>query len=207
MPNSIKMAFIDLETTGLFPNQHAVIQIACLIFIDWKFATSFKLNIRPFPEDTIDDRALKVNGVTREELKTFTEPKKALSIIKSHLSDIQVMDKTDKYLFYAYNAPFDSDFLRAFFKKCGDRYFGSYFFAPAIDVMSLAADFMKYERSSMINFKQVTVAKQLGVPAEEALAHDPMYDVLMTYRIYHKTICKEPALPESFTKSIEGALE
>ena len=43
-------------------------------------------------------------------------------------------DKRDKCFFAGYNGIFDLNFLHAFFKKCGDQYFGSYVWWPSIDV-------------------------------------------------------------------------
>ena len=47
-------------------------------------------------------------------------------------------DKRDKCFFAGYNGIFDLNFLHAFFKKCGDQYFGSYVWWPSIDVSVMA---------------------------------------------------------------------
>lgn len=92
-------------------------------------------------------------------------------------------DQTDKYHFLAYNARFDADHLRRWFEKCGSPFFGSWFWAPPIDVMSIAAVVLMSERPKLKNFRLATVASHLGIstPGPE---HDALADVELGQRVF-----------------------
>lgn len=47
------------------------------------------------------------------------------------------------------------------------------------------------ERPSITDFKQGTVAKQLGLAIEEERLHDAMYDIEVCYDIFKKVIGSE----------------
>ena len=187
----LKEIWLDVETTGLWPKTHALIQLSGMIFIDGEKMETFNYNIMPFASDKIEDAALKVNGISREALESFSPPsliyRTFLNLLEKY---VHKFNTSDKFLMYAYNARFDDDFLRAFFKKLEDRYYGSYFFFPPIDVMNLAIDHLKSERSSMKNFKQGTVAEKLGIEIDQSKLHDALYDVEVTRMIY--TMIKDP---------------
>jgi len=95
-------------------------------------------------------------------------------------------DKTDKFNFIAYNANFDNQRIRDFFDKIGDKYFGSWFYYPYLDVMTMAAVALVLERRNMPNFKLNTVAKKLGIQVDDAKTHDAMYDIYLTRAIFCK---------------------
>ena len=75
-------------------------------------------------------RHIETNNLTIEELlhdKKFVEPIKVYkSIVNIFSKYIDKFDKKDKFHFIGYNSQaFDFPFLRYWFKKCGDIYFGS----------------------------------------------------------------------------------
>jgi DNA polymerase III epsilon subunit-like protein len=83
-----------------------------------------------------------------------------------------------------YNARFDADFIRSFFEKCGDQYFGSWFWFPPIDVMNLALIKLMDKRATMPNFKLATVANVLGLEPEGRL-HEAHADIRLTQQIFN----------------------
>ena len=187
----VKECFIDLETTGLDPVKNGVLQIAGHIEIEGEKVESFNIECRPFADDEVAPQALAVNGIELESLKDRQDPREAFLQLKKLLSRyVAPFEKTDKFWFYAYNAPFDSGFLREFFKKNGDKYYGSWFWTPAIDIMVLAASHLREERHLMENFRLSTVAAHLGVAVAEEELHDGRYDVRLMREIL-RTITNE----------------
>lgn len=167
--------FIDVETTGVIPGKHSIIQIGMTIgFLEYSFL------MQPFTGATIDDMALKVNGVSREILSTYpayTEGKgKFIDTLDIH---VDKYNKMDKMFFIAYNATFDERFIRHMI----GTYFGSYFWWPVIDVAMLAAMFLYEKRHKMIDFKLGTVYKEIvGKPLEDA--HEALSDIKATKEIF-----------------------
>lgn len=189
----LKFCFIDTETTGTDPKKNGIIQIAGeIVFADENkmlelhSRANFNYSLKPFENDYIEDKALEVNGITRKQINNFSEPKLVYSQFSDTLSGCcDKFDKQDKLFFIGYNARFDMDFMRAWFEKNNDKYFGSWFFFPPIDVMNIAIFNCIKERHLLPNFKLATVAEHLGITAEGDF-HDAMKDILVTKKIFLK---------------------
>jgi DNA polymerase-3 subunit epsilon len=78
--------------------------------------------------------------------------------------------------------------VRAWFEKNGDRFFGSWFWHPPIDVMGLAAVRLMSRRCAMSDFKLLTVAKVLGSEVYGEKVHDAKYDIALTMEMYRRLI-------------------
>ena len=64
----MKLLFFDLETTGTNPGKHGIHQISGQIVIDGIVKESFDFHVQPNPKAIIEDEALAVAGVTREQI-------------------------------------------------------------------------------------------------------------------------------------------
>jgi len=184
----IKLCFIDLETTGVIPHKNGVIQIAGSVdFLADKMEEqeTFNFSVRPFPNDVIDDKALEINKTTREEIEKYNAPMDVHSdLVELFSKHCNKYEKTDKMFFVGYNARFDYDFLRKFFEKCGDNYFGSFFFFPPLDVMNIAIWNCINERYLLPNFKLMTIVDHLKLDDVKGEFHDAMKDIMVTKNIF-----------------------
>lgn len=182
----MKVVFFDLETTGLLPNKHGIHQMSGDIVINGETKESFNYKVQPNPKAQITQEALDVAGVTKEQIMAYPP----MGVIHDQFTTmlekyVDKFDKKDKFFLAGYNnASFDNSFLRAWFLQNGDNYFGSYFWANTIDVMVLATPYLADRRSKMINFKQGTVAKELGIEVDDSKLHDAMYDIQICRAIY-----------------------
>ncbi len=185
----IKKCFIDLETTGLDPNLNGILEIAIITRIPGQQDQSFQTFIKPIKNDLIVPAALAVNKIRFEDAEKFPESAKVHNDLTNFLGQfVNKFDPEDKFIFVAYNANFDYQFLRSFFVKCDDKYFGSLFFYPPLDIMQIAFKHLLNVRHKMPNFKQVTVAPELGIEIDLKKAHGAMYDVEIVRKI-HDTLC------------------
>lgn len=184
----IKKCFIDLETTGLDPKKNGIVEIAGIIE-SGNVVKEFQYRSRPFAEDEISQEALDVNRLTQDQINEFPPAKDVHRILVKLFSRyVNRYNRKDKFFFIAFNALFDSQFLREFFKKTGDQYYGSYFWHPPIDVMTLAAFHLMKNRPEMPDFHLGTVARHVGIEYNESVAHAAMYDVVVTRELYYKLI-------------------
>ena len=185
----IKKIFIDTETTGLNPKKNGILEIGCIIEINNSVEAEFVIECSPFKGDEISDKALEVNHIPKDTLYKRLSPVDAyhdfVSVLSKH---VDRFNKRDKFFFFAYNAPFDSNFLREFFLKNNDVYFGSYFFYPPIDVAVLAAIYLGDERARMPNFKLTTVAPMLGIDIDMEKAHGALYDTKIMRDVFYKVM-------------------
>lgn len=181
----MKLIYIDVETTGIPCPNSGLIQLAGLIEISGEVRESFDYRIRPFPDDAVSDEALAVNGLTREEIEEYEDPEAVFRAFINLLDGyVDRYDRADKFQFVAYNATFDADHLRAWFEKNGDKFYGSWFWHPPIDVMGLAAVMLMRRRAELVNFKLPSVAQTLGLDVDEGRAHDAQYDISLTREMF-----------------------
>lgn len=182
----MKLLFFDLETTGTNPGRNGIHQISDQIVIDGKHVQDFDFHVRPNPKAVIEDAALNVGGVTREQVLAYPPMGQVYKEFVAMLDKyVDKYNKKDKFFLVGYNnAAFDNQFLRGFFLQNGDNYFGSYFWLNSIDVMVLASAYIADRRADMENFKLSTVAKFLGVSVSDDSLHNALYDIELTRAVY-----------------------
>ena len=182
----MKLLFFDLETTGTNPGKHGIHQISGQIVIDGVVKESFDFHVQPNPKALIEEEALKVGGVTREQILAYPPMQQVYQEFVAMLGKyVDKFNKKDKFFLVGYNnAAFDNQFLRGFFLQNGDVYFGSWFWSNSIDVMVLASAYLATRRPEMENFKLSTVAKTLGIVVNDDSLHDAMYDIELTKAVF-----------------------
>lgn len=183
---SVKKLFYDLETTGVDHRQNGIHQMSGCLEIDGVAVESFNYRVAPNPKAKIRDEALAVGGVTLEEIQAYEPMEKIFRTFKNMLSrHIDPYKTTDKaYLVGFNNGPFDDQFLRAWFTQNGDNFFGAWFWAGSLDVMTLANQYLIDRRVKMLNFKLKTVAETVGIIVDESKLHDALYDIELTREVY-----------------------
>lgn len=184
----MKLFFLDLETTGVRYWKNGIHQISGAIEIDGVVVERFDFKVKPYKDAIIEDAALEISGVTREDLEDYADFEDVYDQIIAMLARyVNKYDKKDKFFLIGYNnAAFDNNFFRAFFTQNGDKYFGSWFWANPIDAYCLASFHLMQRRIYMPDAKLHTTAKMLGIPVDESRLHDAAYDIDLTRQIYHE---------------------
>lgn len=191
MTEPLKRIFVDLETCGLDVTKHGVHQIAMLIETP-NTAGTFNFKVRPVEGKMVSPEALEIGGVTIEQLREYQPAREVYNEIVGILGEcVDKFDKRDKFQVFAYNAPFDTQFLRQWFADNGDVYYGSWFWHPPIDIMTLAAHELMAKRPAMPNFKLGTVAAELGIETDEEQLHDGLYDIRLAKKVYEAMTAKQ----------------
>ena len=185
-----KLFCYDLETTGVLPNRHGIHQISGAIVIGGDVKEEFDFKVRPNPKAQIEQAALDVGGVTKEQILAYPDMKIVYrQLIKMLEKYVGRYNKTDKFHLLGYNnTAFDNAFFRAWFLQNEDKYFGSWFWADSWDAMVFASFALKEERSRMENFKLSTVAGKMGIPVDEEKLHDATYDIYLTRKVFERAI-------------------
>lgn len=181
-----KLFFYDLETTGTNPGRHGIHQISGEIVIDGKSVETFDFKVQPNPKAQIEDAALAVGGVTREQIMAYPPMGQVYTQLVTMLAKyVNKYDKTDKFHLVGYNnRGFDDNFFRGFFLQNGDNFFGSWFWADSIDVLVLASTFLADRRADLPNFKLATVADFLGIDTTAGKLHDASFDIFVTKAVF-----------------------
>jgi DNA polymerase-3 subunit epsilon len=177
--------FVDVETSGLDPKKNAILQLAAIVR-NGNTEHTFNKFLKPFADDKIHPDAVKKHGLDPTQshfLNPWAVYRDFIDFLKGF---VDPYNKKQKLHFMAYNSQFDSDFIRNFFEKNGDKFYGSYFWYPDICVCRLAGFHLRNERSNLKNFKLQTVAEYLKIETKGNKLHDALYDIELTMEIWDK---------------------
>ena len=167
--------WLDTETTDIDPHTGAISQIAAISEI----GDHFKANLTPFAGAKISEAALKVQGITREELFSKGEPQE--EVFRSLIRFCSVTT-TDQIMLAGYNAAFDKNFIFESLIRLGYR--PTQFFSPyVLDVYALAQIFFSDLDKKPARMRLSFVCKWFGIPLE---AHDALADIVATQTLYLK---------------------
>lgn len=181
--NMKKVFYFDVETTGLDPVKHDIIQLAGYIEIDGEIKEEFNFKYRPLDFDTINPGALEINGVTIEQLKEYPHADATRTQLVTIFNKyIDKFNKEDKFIVAGYNVQFDISFLSSFFKKCGDNFLFSYLDGRAILDPYPVLQFLKANKIINIpTLKLTDVCKHFGIGFVNA--HDALADIEATKKL------------------------
>lgn len=177
-----KLIFIDTETTGLDHRKNGIWQIAGLIEIDGKVVERFNFFMNPGDVE-ITPEALEVGGVTMEDLESYDPQEVVFKDFCEMLGEyIDKFNKEDKAFLIAYNSRFDDGFIREWFLRNGDKFFGSWFYSNFIDVHTLVGYVTMDIRPKINSFKLMNIVELFGITLKDA--HDASADVEATYELF-----------------------
>ena len=188
MKKPTKILWVDVETTGLNPSRHAIIQIAGIIEINKKVKKRFNFYVHPGNRE-ITERALDINGITRKQIASFPPPNEIKDKLLAIFSEyINKKDPCDKLLLGGYNVAFDLKFISDFFRSLGERFLFSYIRNTALDPLHLSS-FMEYEDimpgiKNLRDRKLTTMANLFKLDTSNT--HDAMFDIELTRNLYAK---------------------
>lgn len=182
-----KHFFLDVETTGLDININDIFQISGIITDhDLNVLETCNYRFRPFSLNSVQEEALIKTGMTVESLQSFdmTAGHAYHSLIEMLSRHCDKYNNKDKLHFVGYNSKFDAEFIRKFFEKNGDQFFGSWFWNPPICVMQAAAWMTMRVRGALPNFKLSTLCQCAELGWDESQAHNAEYDIHQTLQLF-----------------------
>lgn len=182
----MKILFYDVETTGLSYLKHSIHSLAGLVEIDGEVVEEFDFKLRPHPKAKVDPAALKIGGVTLEEIQAYPDQAETFKAFAAMVDKyVDRFDASDGFFLAGFNnARFDDLFLRMLYNLNGDEFFDAAFWNQPLDVMTLAGNYLKRRRGRMPSFKLKRVAMELGIELDETRLHKAKYDIELTRKIY-----------------------
>ncbi len=182
-----KFFWFDCETTGLDPKLNDIWQIAFKVVVGGELAAVHKFECRPtnMNTDRLSPEALAIGGVTAEYLAELPPAKRVLCDIQEILGHhVKKFEKNDKLIPAGYKvADFDIPFLRELFRKCDDKYYGSWFSNYPVDVYYMLIAVHASCGIVQQRYKLVDMCQLYGVPLEHA--HDALSDITATEKIFN----------------------
>ena len=174
----MKICDLDTETTGIDPIKNDIVSMSLLIEVKGEEYAEFHSVVQPFDFNAIDLKALSTNGFTIEQLHTFPTPREVYTQLTQFLGFyINKFDSSDKLTPSAFNGKFDTDFLKEWFNKNGDVYYGSWFNYRLLDPLPV----IRYLEAAgviypMENHQLKTIAEYFGF--KDLKAHNVQSDTL-----------------------------
>lgn len=172
------LAFVDIETTGLDPDRHEIIELAVVLVRqtgdegkEFEILEELEFKVKPERIQDADPQSLKVNGYDPSAwifANTLDEAIKAFS------------EKTKDAIFVAHNLTFDYAFIEKAFKKTGVP---NLMFYPKIDTISVA--FAKLHANPRIDkFRLQKLCEYFGIQNERA--HSALADTRALFEVYKR---------------------
>jgi len=186
---------VDVETTGLQPYFHEIIQIAVVpLNPDYsrnEAVDPFLVTIAPEYFDRISEEALKVNGKSKSELHSATPRKTSIRMFMDWFKEVGFGNEWKLISPLAQNVPFDKTFLMAWLdpENKHPNALSSFFHYRWRDSMTAALFIsdrarMHDEKSPFYSVSLNGLCKRLGIT--NAAAHTALGDAFATAEVYRK---------------------
>lgn len=186
----MKLLWIDTETTGLNKEKCDIIQVSGIVIIDGIEKERFNLRCQPVNWENIEPVSFEKTGMSIEKLKELPMPQELYeNLIKILDKYIDRYNKDDKFYLAGHNVQFDLEFLKNFFLKMGDKYFGSYFYYKTVDLMYFATLLHVAGLINLTSWKLSDIANYLQIQTDDNL-HDAEYDIDLTRKCFCKLVAK-----------------
>ncbi len=169
----MKIALIDIETTGLSPLKHEIIELGLVIFDSRTFEILEEWNtkVKPLYPENIDPKAQALNGFNEEDWQDAPDIIPVL---------MEFIEKTKGCIFMAYNVSFDAGFLEYQLEKYEMKHEMSY---QKMCLMSMA--FGKVPHDKVFSWSLRTICTYLGIVPEPKI-HRGANGALKGYEVYRK---------------------
>ena len=177
-----RLAFIDIETTGLDIEKHEIIELGCVLVNQmwdrdgkptFKILDELELKIKPERLDLADKVALKINGYNEGDWKEALNLKDAMNIFA---------EKTKDTIMVAHNVAFDCCFLAKAFSVTG---IANKMHFHKLDTISIA--FAKLHLNESVDrYSLQFLCDHFGI--ENKNAHTALSDCRATLELYKKLI-------------------
>lgn len=195
------LIFIDVETTGLDPANHSIIQLSGIIKAEGE-EREFDFRMAPYKGDRMTQIAIDKTGLNDDIISTYPDQTIAYSAFIALLNEYNIGSSyANKAPFVGYNSEFDMRFIRDWFEFNHDTKFGYRFWWPDIDVARLAALYLMPSRPTMRGFKLTDVYSKIFGEVYNG-AHDAMSDIIATKRLFEYLTMKMLFEPSKITNSI-----
>lgn len=189
------MCVFDFETGGKDPSKCEIIQIGAQILDrnSFKVKDEFQTLMKPEDFDALEDEALRVNGLTREQLADAPEASVMFPTFATWIQKHNI--RKDKGSFgapipvYWGGDRFDMTIMDRYCEKFGywDKKWANQSLLNPIFTFDVMKHMWFWTRTNpeLKNLKLVTVLEWMGVPKEEIEkgAHDALWDVKWTANI------------------------
>lgn len=158
-PDGWGLAIIDVETTGLDPGHHEMIDLGAIYTtLDGEVIDRFFVRIMPEYPDRASEQARAINGFSVERWQ-WLEAVSTASAVEAFKTFHDARSGQRRFILTAYNAPFDRSFLAELLERHGYA-FDDFFAYFVLDLPSMAF------AAGATALQNDRVAEHFGLPPE-----------------------------------------
>ncbi|MCG8606582.1 hypothetical protein MJD09_16565 [bacterium] len=182
-PENWLLAFVDVETTGLRPGYHEMIDIGVVMSdLEGNELGRFFKRIMPDHPERLSEGAAAVNGFSVDRWQTL-QPLTSKAVVDSLVRFHRSLANGRNVLMVAFNSHFDASFLDHLFQNAGKSWRDLYFYF-ILDIPSMAWGL------GMRHLLGDGLAKSLGIPDEPRTAneHTGITGADLNFRIYRELL-------------------
>lgn len=161
------LAFIDVETTGLTPGFHEIIEI-CIVTPKY----SYHKKIKPIQIGRIDEKAISINGY---------KPSEWIHAIDAKIAASEIADLLKGHIIVGHNPRFDIEFIT---ELCWQHNIPLHLDPRSVDTTTIA--FIYLVRLGLNSLSLDSIRRFLGWKVHNY--HDAYNDVMDTKRLFHELI-------------------
>lgn len=194
--------WLDLETTGLLPERHGVVELAAVFEQDGVEVGSFSSHMRPPFGTEYAEEALRTTKLTVDEILDFPLDECVVREFMDWLEQwVDPWVLNSRTTLAGYNVEFDKRFLEKLMARAGYQY-DRYFWHDLLDVRSFTTYHLHAMRSRLPNGKLMTAAEQILLPEKLTAAmgggkaHGAPVDIRVTIEIFRALNPTKPRRPE-----------
>ncbi len=178
LDQKLNYAFVDVETTGLNPDIHEIIEIGCIIVergpggpADLKVIEEIEMKVQPERMELAEPEALRINGYDPAQWMFAYTKSQALEVLTK---------KTDGCVFVAHNVAFDWMFIEKMYRDAGMEHKFHY---HKLDTLSIA--FAMFNGTTDVKHLSLrALCEHFGIKNERA--HSALPDIRVTIEIFKK---------------------
>ncbi len=183
---------IDIETSGLDPQCHAILEIAAIFpeMDEQGYLNSvdkIHFHVMPFEGAELDPKALSFTGIDPfNPLRNAVDEREALTEIFKKVRKYQKLNDCNRAIIVAHNASFDQGFINKATDRCKLKRVPFHPFA-SFDTASMAG----------LTLGQTVLAKacaEAGVDYNNKEAHSALYDTEVTAELFYYMVNRYKAL-------------
>lgn len=172
------IVFVDVETTGLDPSVHEIIELGAVVakMKDGVLTVTDQLDVKIIPEhiEQADPQALRVNGYNEADWLFAVELSEAMK---------SFVQKTQGAVFIAHNATFDWAFIDTALKKTRIEHSLHY---HRLDTISIAFGLLSQSESDINRFSLRALCEHFQI--DNTRAHSAFSDAYATYELFKKLL-------------------